>query len=90
MSSDFQINKILRIIPIRTEISDKDGNLPDFIKKFFKCGIVLFRRNSYEKGFHSNDIQECEIEYAKYTDEKLLQNYNELYKIITLRYGHLI
>ena len=29
-------------------------------------------------------------EYAKYSDERLLKNYNELYKIITLKYGHLL
>lgn len=87
---DFQVNKILRVIPARIAICEQEGEFPEMLKIFFKCGIVLFRRDSYEKGFGSNSIQECEIEYSKYTDEKLLENYNKLYKLITLKYGGLI
>lgn len=87
---NFQVNKILRLIPARYAICEKEGKFPEMLKVFFKCGIVLFRRQQYEKGFNSNDIQPCEIEYAKYADEKLLENYNKLYKLITLKHGELI
>lgn len=87
---DFQVTKALKILPIRFDIAEAEGKFPDYLKTFFKCGIVLFRRDSYEKGYHSDDIQECEIEYAKITDDRLLKNYNELYKLITLKWGHLL
>ena len=87
MSSSFQLNKIFKIIPARHAMIDKEGSLPDMVKIFFKCGIVLFRRGEYEKGNHDNNFQECEVEYRNYTDEKLLENYNKLYKLITLKYG---
>lgn len=90
MSLNFHPDKALKLLPIRFDIAEAEGKFPDYLATFFKCAIVLFRRDSYDKGFHSNDIQECEIQYANYSDEKLLKNYNELYKIITLKWGHLL
>lgn len=81
------IIKIARILDAKQKIIDGEGKLPDSIKIFFKCGIVLFKRSLYDRGIHTSDIQNCEIEYADYSDEKLLKNYNELYKLITLKYG---
>ena len=83
-------NKLLKILQIKWDIIEAEGKFPDYLQTFFKCGIVLFKRTQYEKGNHSNDIAEAEIEYAKYNDERLLDNFNKIYKLITLKYGHLL
>jgi len=79
--------KIYHVLDLKYKIFEKEGVLPKSVQTFFKCGIVLFRRDLYERNHHDNDIQECEIEYRLITDERLLKNYNELYQLIVLRYG---
>lgn len=86
MLSDFQINKLLKVLDAKRQIIG-ESPMPDYFKTFFKCGLVLYRRQCYDAGKHTDDIFDCEIEYAKIPDERLLKNYNELYKLITLKHG---
>lgn len=79
--------KIYRILDLKYKIIGVEGKIPEDVKTFFKCGIVLFRRDLYERKQHDNSVQECEIEYRLKTDEQLLKNYNKLYHLIILRYG---
>lgn len=82
----FDINKILRMTILKQTIIDTEKNFPDILKIFFKCGIVLWHRQQYDKGFDFN-TNECDIEYGQKTDEELLENYNKLYRILMLKYG---
>lgn len=84
------VSRIIKILQIKWQIIEIEGKFPDFLQKFFRIGITLFNRMQYDMGYHSNDITESEIIYAKYTDEQLLLNFNQLYKLITLKYGHLL
>lgn len=80
--------KFYKVLDLKKKIIETEGCLPETVKTFFRCGIVLYRRDKYDKGIHDNDVQDCEIRYRNKTDEQLRDNYNKLYNLIILKYGN--
>jgi len=87
---NFQAAKIYTILSIKWEILDAENCFPEWLTKFFRIGITLYRRDRYDRDLHDNDITESEIIYRLKSDEDLIKDYNNLYKFITLRYGYLL
>ena len=85
----FDIIKLCRILDLKWLIIEKEGNLPELAGAFYRIGIVLFHRDLSTKGSDNWDYQDCDNVCANLSDKFLLDNFNNLYSTLILKYGNL-
>jgi hypothetical protein len=94
MLSNYQLDKTIKVSNLKSKIQIAGKQVPEIIQLLINLGLVLMARDFYAKGFEpENEVYfypDIEYRYDFSSDEKILKNYNKLYQIISIKWGHLM